>query len=220
MTIEKHARYKKFTLYDAVKNDCGLHENDMAFVIFNNDYLLRGHAFHFVTPAEFGMGWNYYGKLEAKTIKEKYDNIAKISCPYMKKKDMEKNFCYQCSQTELNRYNNCLSIMDDSILNSYASAVSWALEEILKKPRFSKTKQFRDNRKVKMFIGLCDNKILVKGQLMNDGNTYNIVTAYVPDAYKHGNNLFYMIEETVSEIEKRHKNGKPFLCKDDNWIIL
>lgn len=218
MTIENHMRYKKFKLCNAVRNDCSLHENDMAFVIFNNEYLLRGHAFHFITPAEFSIGWNYYRKLDNTIVRGTYNKLAAIGCPYVKKNDMEKNFCHQCSRTEPNRHKDCLLIMDNSILNSYAFIVSQALEEILEKPRFSRTKQFRDKRKAKLFIGLCDNRILVKGELMNDGNTYNIVTAYVPDAYKHGNNLSYMIKETASEIEKRHINGNPFLCKTDNFL--
>lgn len=210
MCIEKHPRYKKFSL-SPTANDCGIHEKDMSFVIFNNDYLLRGHVFHFITPAEYGIGFGRYNQLDSNTIKELHNKLTEIKCPYISHYYEDKAKCKQCNKKEAQRYNECTLILTADIISIYVEVVAQTIDNILMKPRFARTLR----TKPKEFIGLCDNRIKLVSILMDDRITYNVVTAHVPDPYTSGNTLKYMINKVSGDIEK--KASQPKFCTDYSW---
>lgn len=216
MGIENHPRYRKFIITDTVHNDCDITNNEMSFVIFYNDFKLRGHTVHFITPSEFGLGFQYYSSFTSSDIKQLRNKLIQIKCPYTKKSNISKSYCCKCQKIM-----QCSNIINDKVLEEYVDIVSKILVSILSKPRFSITKQNRGNQRMaKMLIGLCDEKIIVKSELMDDRATYNVVTTYVPDSFKRGNDLSAIIDDTVREITSRHINSQALFCTDRKWDMF
>ena len=212
--IKSHPRYKSFSLVEKVINECHM-PNELPVVIFYDDDLLRKHlVIHFLDKQEWSLGWQRCsaGITEDGEVEELRNKLQAIRCSLKPTIN-----CYLCRKKEKGRYGACSSHIKN-IMPKYIDTVIELLKRTLERPRFVKTVQIRNARRANCMVLLSDNKIAITAELMNDGNTYNIVTAFSPDKEK-GGNFGYVRETMLHIIGNRHVNGRPDLCTDDTWYF-
>lgn len=211
--MRNHPRYFIVDTNQVVKSSCGT--NTLEFIIFFDEYKLRGHYVHFLHKQEYYQGW-YFHDPKIKNLSTLFNELKNIHCIYTTDIGIEKNQCKYCLITDPAKFARCNELITPVMLAEFVDIIKNVLIEIFEIPRFLTCNENRGKDKsCNLFTGLCDHRIIVKAITKEKANFYNVVTAYASYLQK----LDYLKEKILRQYEKYCKGSTLKFCTEENWYF-